>query len=159
LNSVFRKFDENGDGVLTTDEFQSLLMAMGINDDDEQKALIALADTNNNQKIDFDEFRHLIKVDNLEKILSIKNEFNYLISLYELFRSCDLDNDGQVSWADFYTYFTEKEVAFETIALYWQYIDFQKNQYREKNDNDKKKKKTLITLQSVLKIFGEAFLR
>lgn len=58
LIEAFRENDRNGDGILEVFEFDGLLLALGIElDNDELDAAFSSIDTNNDNKIAYDEFR------------------------------------------------------------------------------------------------------
>jgi hypothetical protein len=58
LLNAFQSNDSNGDGILEMFEFEGLLLALGIElDDDELGAAFGSIDANNDKKIFYDEFR------------------------------------------------------------------------------------------------------
>ncbi len=58
LIDAFQSNDRNGDGILEVFEFDGLLLALGIElDSDELDAAFSSIDTNNDNKIAYDEFR------------------------------------------------------------------------------------------------------
>ena len=61
LRNVFREFDINGDGVLTADELQAMLVKLQISVDRRfLSALLKKFDKNGNGVIEFDEFSYFL---------------------------------------------------------------------------------------------------
>ena len=57
LEAAFKKYDSDGNGFLTIDEFQNIMSNMGrIMSRNEVKSMIQSLDSNNDGKISFDEF-------------------------------------------------------------------------------------------------------
>jgi len=58
LLEAFQKNDQNGDGILEKFEFDSLILELGVElDNDELEAAFCSIDTNNDKRIVYDEFR------------------------------------------------------------------------------------------------------
>lgn len=67
---VFRDYDTNGDGYISRPEFYKMLRSIGQNPKEKElDKLFDQLDTNNNNKIEFDELIHLV-----EKVMSSKQE-------------------------------------------------------------------------------------
>ena len=61
LRGVFREFDINGDGVLTADELQAMLVKLQISVDRRYiSALLKKFDRNGNGVIEFEEFSYFL---------------------------------------------------------------------------------------------------
>ena len=57
LFSIFKRFDTDGDGLISEAEFRGILEALGSHSSDEVLALeFAAIDANGDQMVDFDEF-------------------------------------------------------------------------------------------------------
>lgn len=123
LQSIFSSFDKNNDKKLSTKEFYELLDGMGINDTDHKLAFTKLADLDNDNLIDFQEFCNLIQVEGLEEILSDKANFEFLLQCYKTFNEYDTDGDGEVSWTEFWTHLANLGYTKEYITQYWYFYD------------------------------------
>ncbi|GAA0153783.1 hypothetical protein LIER_11942 [Lithospermum erythrorhizon] len=64
LEEIFKVFDLNGDGFISSEEIQSALFKLGLSDEDQQeydcKKMLSYDDTNSDGKIDFQELKHMM---------------------------------------------------------------------------------------------------
>eukprot|EP01084_Bolivina_argentea_P073740 133805_1 len=122
LKSVFKKYDVHGSGKLDRNAFSHVLDDLGIEDEIEQHALFALADTNNTKTLTFREFLNLIQSNDFEGILSNQDDYIFVIETYQNFLEFDADDSGEISWNEFYFYLTKHGYSHEYISNYWHYI-------------------------------------
>ena len=109
---MFKLFDKDGDGLISSDEINSLLFAIGRNQTDEEtKKFVSEFDKDGNGEIDIKEFCTFIE--EVENVPRSKQE-----EIVEAFKVFDLDENGYVSLDEFKTIllkfsgeFTEKEVS------------------------------------------------
>lgn len=96
INALFDRLDENGDRVLTEQELFKGLNASSHNKHslEEVKEIMRILDTDNNGKIDKEEFRKFM-IDQVKKdIISAEDEME---DLRAKFKSYDLDGSGWLS--------------------------------------------------------------
>eukprot|EP01083_Nonionella_stella_P093733 262790_1 len=123
LKSIFKKYDTDRDGLLNSDEFGNALEDLGIVDETEQRALFALADSNNRKKIHLNDLIKLIKSNEFELILSSRQDYEFVIETYKAFQSYDQNDNGQITWDQFYWYLTKHGYSHQYISQYWYYMD------------------------------------
>ena len=123
LQSVFLRYDEDNSGTIDEKEFENMMSDMHINDKDDVSMLFKLADKDNDKSITFDEFRFMIKANNLETLLNKKDDFLFIQDAYEAFRKYDYDGDGEISWNEFYNYLIKHGHTHHEISSYWYIMD------------------------------------
>lgn len=132
LKEAFSLFDDNKDGLISSEELVKLIEKLGgVMTEGQAKALVSLADKDDNGNIDFQEFHSLwnLVLGELENDPEIRKEFerfdldkNGFITKTEMLevietnawfvqdkvveaKKCieelDVDNDGQVSYPEF----------------------------------------------------------
>jgi len=132
LKEAFSLFDKNNDGLISLSEMSSMMERLSAKmTEGEVKAVMSLADRDNNGNIDFEEFHHLwalvmgnseeendIKKEFLrfdldrdgfitkdEMLKVIENEASFVHNKLEEARKCieemDVNDDGQVSYPEF----------------------------------------------------------
>jgi len=123
LESIFNSYDVDHNHKLDQDEFDKLLDRLGI-DENDKEIIMQLADSNNDHVIDYNEFRDLVQKIGVEKILQNKNrEFELLQYTYETFKQYDVDNNGVISWPEFYVHLTKYGFTNDQISAYWIAMD------------------------------------
>lgn len=95
LSSVFKKYDVDNSGALDEYEFANVLEELGVIDSVEQSALFALADSDNNKEIDWDEFLKLIRSHDFEHLINSSDDYQFIIDTYKAFQQYDEDGDGE----------------------------------------------------------------
>eukprot|EP01083_Nonionella_stella_P182333 655774_1 len=95
LKSIFQRYDADHDGHLNETEFGNALDDLGIDDESEQCALFALADSNNSKSVQLEDFIKLIKSNDFEMILSNRQDYEFVIQTYHAFQQYDENGDGQ----------------------------------------------------------------
>jgi len=109
---MFKLFDKDGDGHVSSGEIKSLLVAIGRNPIDEEiKKFVSEVDKDGNGEIDIKEF--LTFIEEYENVPRSKQE-----EIVEAFKVFDLDENGYITLDEFKTIlmkfggeFTEKEVS------------------------------------------------
>jgi len=122
IKSIFRRYDEDGNGHLDFSEFTNALDDLGIIDEYEQKALFALADADNSKTIEYDEFLTLIKGHDFEYLLSNREDYVFVIETFKTFQEYDQDADGEISWDEFYRYLSGHGYSHQSISQHWHYM-------------------------------------
>ncbi|WAR25817.1 CALM-like protein [Mya arenaria] len=90
FREIFRLFDSDGDGTITTKELGTVMRSLGQNPSQEElRRMVKIVDADGNGEVDFDEFvklisRKLQKVDMEEEIV-------------DAFRVFDSDGNGSIS--------------------------------------------------------------
>lgn len=88
FREAFKLFDSNNDGFITVEEMKELMKKLGRNmSDGEARAVMSLADRDNNGLIDFEEFSLLWRIIIGEEDSDIREEFARF----------DLDKNGYIS--------------------------------------------------------------
>eukprot|EP01083_Nonionella_stella_P060813 158603_1 len=123
LKSIFQRYDADRDGYLNETEFGNALDDLGIDDESEQCALFALADSNNSKSVQLEDFIKLIKSNDFEMILSNRQDYEFVIQTYHAFQQYDENGDGQITWNEFYLYLTKHGYSHQYISQYWYYMD------------------------------------
>ena len=95
LSSIFKKYDTNSNGELDLDEFSNALYDLGISDENTQKALFHLTDTDNGGTIGIDEFIQLVKANEFDTILADHKQIEFVYETYLHFQSIDADKNGE----------------------------------------------------------------
>jgi len=137
FREAFSVFDKDGDGTISEKELGTVMRALGLNPTEEELTqMVQEVDTDGNGEVDFDEFcsmmiRRMEDEDGDEEILEafqvIDRDGDGFISeadlkdlmtnlgekvteeeLKDMIREVDLDNDGQVSFAEFVAMFDMK---------------------------------------------------
>ncbi|CAN6287034.1 unnamed protein product [Urochloa humidicola] len=90
FKEVFKLYDKNGDGFITSEELGTVMESLGKNfTESELKAMIKAVDADGNEAIDFHEFLNLMA----RKLKDTDSEEN----LREAFSVIDKDQDGYIS--------------------------------------------------------------
>merc|ERR1712087_157092 len=137
FREAFSVFDKDGDGTISEKELGTVMRALGLNPTEEELTqMVQEVDTDGNGEVDFDEscsmmIRRMEDEDGDEEILEafqvIDRDGDGFISeadlkdlmtnlgekvteeeLKDMIREVDLDNDGQVSFAEFVAMFDMK---------------------------------------------------
>ena len=95
LESVFKKYDVDGNMTLEPEEFTRALSDLGVIDQHEQSALFHLADTDNGGSVCFDEFLNLIKSFQFDSILADYEALQFVYETLQKFKEFDADGDGE----------------------------------------------------------------
>ncbi|CAN0911555.1 Calcium-dependent protein kinase 14 [Linum grandiflorum] len=66
LYTAFQHFDKDNSGFITTEELQQALRDFGINDENELKDILAEVDSDNDGRINYDEFVAMMRKGNPE---------------------------------------------------------------------------------------------
>ena len=123
VKSIFKRYDEDHNGHLDLLEFSHACDDLGIVDTYEQRALFALADADNSQTIEYDEFLNLIQGHDFEYLLANREDYLFVIETFKTFEDYDQDKDGLVTWGEFYNYLAKHGYSHEYISQYWHYMD------------------------------------
>ncbi|KAL4226321.1 Calmodulin [Mactra antiquata] len=128
FREIFKLFDKDGDGTITTKELSTVMRSLGQNPSEEElRQMVKMVDSDNNGEVDFDEFlemiaRKLQRVDLREEILEAfrvfdndgngsisKDELRFAITqlgekvkedeLDELMKAADLNGDGSINYS------------------------------------------------------------
>jgi hypothetical protein len=82
LFQVFRKFDKDGDGYVSYDDFQKCLTSIKVQaSPDEVKAVLKHIDRNDNGYLDFSEFSKVFRPDMSERLVNIPQNDRHLPNL------------------------------------------------------------------------------
>ena len=95
LQSVFKKYDTDGNGDLDLQEFSRALSDLGVIDETEQKAIFVLADADNGGTVGTAEFIKLVKSHEFDSILSSHEELQFIYQTYKRFQEFDADGNGE----------------------------------------------------------------
>eukprot|EP01083_Nonionella_stella_P055718 146873_1 len=98
LQSVFKKYDDDGSGELDIEEFSDALNDLGVIDEHEQKAIFHLADADNGGTVCINEFIQLIKGHEFDNILASHDELEFIYQTHKQFEKYDADGNGEISW-------------------------------------------------------------
>eukprot|EP00947_MAST-08B_sp_MAST-8B-sp1_P003484 g3484.t1 len=112
IDNAFARFDANGDGALSVEEFANALSELGVGCDQEQR-LFNIVDANDSGRISYVEFVAAFQVEDsrgdakdgdwrdhvVQQVANVL--FQHRIQLRSAFRMFDLDNDGQISGDEF----------------------------------------------------------
>ncbi|CAD5116918.1 DgyrCDS5759 [Dimorphilus gyrociliatus] len=93
LRDIFKRFDKDGNGEITSDELAEMMTFLGINErsanEETAKAIVKGVDKNKNGAIDFDEF-----------VVIMANTFKEPVGkdqeIRDAFKVFDRDNDGYI---------------------------------------------------------------
>ena len=111
IQDMFKLFDKNGNGQISADEINSLMMAIGRNPNSEEiQKFFSEVDKDDNGEVELKELMTFIEKE--EKVPRTKQE-----EIMDAFRVFDLDNNGYITYDEFKTIltkfggeFTEKDV-------------------------------------------------
>ena len=93
IKATFDFFDQNKDGIITTDELKKVLKGLGQDCSAEEiQEFVAAADTDGNGTIDFAEFSRLVRLD-----MESNREEDELVAAFRVF---DHENSGYLSTAE-----------------------------------------------------------
>ena len=95
LQSVFKRYDTDGNGDLDIQEFSRALSDLGVIDEHEQKAIFVLADADNGGTVGTAEFIKLVKSHEFDSILSSHEELEFIYQTYKRFQEFDADGNGE----------------------------------------------------------------
>jgi len=123
LKSVFARYDEDEDDELNSDEFEHALKDLGVDDEMEQRALFALADSDNSKTVSFQDFLNLVQSNGFELLLSSRQDYEFVIETYQNFQQYDENGDGEITWDEFYFYLTKHGYSHQQISLFWRFMD------------------------------------
>eukprot|EP01083_Nonionella_stella_P093000 260455_1 len=124
LKSVFDSFDEDHNGILDKDEFNTLLSVLGVEDKAAQDACQLLADKNGDGVISKDEFYEWIKEDKIQQLMNDSSKFRMLCGVAQVFKSFDVDGDNTISWQEFKDFMCGAEQApLDEAKMLWHEID------------------------------------
>ncbi|XP_045165571.2 neo-calmodulin-like isoform X2 [Mercenaria mercenaria] len=130
FREIFKLFDKDGDGAISTKELATVMRSLGQNPTEQEiRQMVKMVDADNDGEVDFDEFMKLIarklqSVDIEEEILEAfrvfdkdgngsisKDELRFAITtlgekvkeneLDDLMRAADLNGDGQINYSEF----------------------------------------------------------
>ncbi|XP_060605591.1 neo-calmodulin-like [Ruditapes philippinarum] len=130
FREIFKVFDQDGGGTITTKELADVMRGLGQNPTEQElNHMVKMVDSDNDGEVDFDEFvkliaRKLQSVDVEEEILEAfrvfdkdgngsisKDELRVAIrtlgekvkedELDDLMRAADLNGDGQINYSEF----------------------------------------------------------
>eukprot|EP01083_Nonionella_stella_P092999 260454_1 len=172
LKSVFDYFDQDQNGILDKDEFNTLLSVIGVEDKAAQDACQLLADKNGDGVISKDEFYEWIKEDKIQQLMYDSTKFRVLCDISQVFKSCDVDGDNTISWQEFKDFMIEKEqtsldearALFKqidanndgsiTFQEYWQHTQTNEEEERTSLHNNPNQKRVTYQPQFGRNVFG-----
>ena len=109
------------------EEFTKLLNALSLTKECQQKALTALADTNNDGNVDIDEFKTWVRSHG-ELLLSTSDKKRQLLEgVLPIFDNFDENGDKKISWEEFVKYMTAEGHDNDQIKQFWTDMDLNKD--------------------------------
>eukprot|EP01084_Bolivina_argentea_P310004 536301_1 len=125
LRSIFKQFDDDGNGTLDKQEFNELLSSIGINNQEHKEACALLADENADGVVSEKEFIDWVQKDEIMDIIMDSEKFHTLQKVCAKFKSVDIDGDKTITWNEFKTFFVDDDDTFdlETAQMFWDEID------------------------------------
>mmetsp|Transcript_65520 Transcript_65520/g.80230 ORF Transcript_65520/g.80230 Transcript_65520/m.80230 type:complete len:216 (+) Transcript_65520:721-1368(+) len=122
LASYFKKLDTDSDGKVNESEFDSYMYELNVQNCD-MDTLFKYADKNNDNYIEFNEFRSLIKVNSLDRLLNTQEDLESLTETYNVFKKYDVNGDGVISWNDFWIYLNRNGMKAQQISDLWHHMN------------------------------------
>jgi len=98
LRALFDKYDEDGSGTLTLQEFKEAMAAVNLGlSEKEMKQLLIEADVNDDGVIEYNEFLNMIR-----ELLNVTNEDDLSkVRVYRFWKEIDRDSSGEVDFPEF----------------------------------------------------------
>ena len=127
IESLFKQFDDNGDGYVVAEEIYKAMMALGqrisLND---AKDMIAKVDNNGDGKLDLREFVEMMLPKMKDELL---NQDDNMEDLRAMFLEADIDHSGTLSIDEIYSVILKlgAEVTLEELIELMNEIDVDRN--------------------------------
>jgi len=126
LKSVFRSFDRDNNQVLDLNEFGAFLDSIGITKKKypkRRKALLALADENNDNEISEKEFIQFVHENDIGNLIKDNEMLQFLEDVKDIFSGFDNDGNGTIDKKEFLKYMKNEGHDKKTAMDFWNVID------------------------------------